>query len=241
MRDFRTKLYGIGVIVMMIAASIGTAEAHDTTALALGRIEAKLDAVLSRLPEPSQGMGIQDIGTSWTYKVNGVSSTATLTGYRQRWGQDLLEITFDKTLQAEGACNGRDGDLWDAKTNSWTACMKDGKVLAEDIPHDGRHRPPFTVGKTWTHASFWEDYVKPEESGGPAVKDWEVTAYEVVTVEAGAFAAFRIEIVGANFEYSPQTFWWAPSIRSVVKADYDGTIAELVDYDLVSNETGATQ
>jgi len=82
---------------------------------------------------------------------------------------------------------------------------------------------PLEVGKQWTADNNWQMC----EFSGPEKVQVKVVDYEKVTVPAGQFDAFRLEITtswtnetvrdsGAN----SGTYWYAPAARAIVKFNY---------------------
>lgn len=90
-----------------------------------------------------------------------------------------------------------------------------GRVTQVRDPHSGFLNFPLFVGKRWSHSY--------DSNGVPRRISSKVTAYEQVTVRAGTFMAFRIEIEDQrpDREYPYlKTFWYSPQVKAVVK--YEG-------------------
>lgn len=181
-------------------------------------------------------MGAHGIGSSWTYTIsNGDTLTAEIIDRIKRRGQDMLlmEIGGNLSSTRNDVCNGYDAELYDAETGSWSACLKDGKVLAANVPHDGRFSFPMAVGDTWVNTAFWTDNVNGQ--GGTSINTWQVVAYESVTVQAGTFMAFRIDYVTEFPMANPHRIWYAPAEKLQVKWLYGGDVYELSDYEVVEH------
>jgi hypothetical protein len=154
-------------------------------------------------PEANEEFWFPGVGSEMDYRmtVNGDISNITLRVVEEGVFEghpvyflsiDREEPGFDTT--AGNPCGRATIDVWSAVQNTWLACLKDDQVLASALPgtHWGHH--PLFVGKRWTATYEWRD----RTGGGPRGQSTitrEVKAYEAVTVPAGTFDAFRIEIV----------------------------------------------
>ena len=61
-------------------------------------------------------------------------------------------------------------------------------------------------------------------------QQWEVAAYEGVTVPAGTFMAFRVRITAASYDDFDETYWYAPAIGYAVKLVAGAFVVELTDW-----------
>ena len=206
------------------------------TALVASLILVAVSSLLGETDNPS--MGAHGIGSYWTYTVsNGDTVTMEITDRIERGGREtlLMEIGGSISATRNDACQGYDEELYDAETGSWVACLKNGRVLEEVVPHDGRFSFPMAVGDFWVNAAFWISNVN--ESGGTHISTWEVIAYESVTVPAGTFSAFRIDF-NPESEYStgnPFRIWYAPTEKFWVKSLYNGDVYELSNYSVIEH------
>jgi hypothetical protein len=85
---------------------------------------------------------------------------------------------------------------------------------------------PLTVGKRWRYANDWA--FKPKGSRGSIDVDVSVISFEKVKVPAGEFDAFKLESIERLSGRSPagsvydgettRTYWYAPSVRAIVKS-----------------------
>ena len=127
------------------------------------------------------------------------------------------------------AYEGKEGDLLvfrnTYKKKSWlwyytedlnTVRSKGRPTEVENEPHNGGLNFPLSVGKKWTH-SF-------TNTNGRTVAQRtisaEVKAYEQVTVPAGTFWAYRIEVVNQRAGVplpAYETYWYAPEVKNAVK------------------------
>jgi len=99
-----------------------------------------------------------------------------------------------------GPCDGANGNLFDARSFNWIGCLKDGELLAQKTPHTGMFAWPLQVGNAWRCRARWSDYVVRPDFSGSDWTDYEVKAYEEVKVPAGTFMAYRVEIIGTQYE-----------------------------------------
>ena len=82
---------------------------------------------------------------------------------------------------------------------------------------------PLEVGKTWEQSYL--GFTADDRVNWSANASWEVTAYESVTVAAGTFDAYRIEMLE---KWGPETYgitlqataWWAPAVKMFVKLEH---------------------
>lgn len=104
---------------------------------------------------------------------------------------------------------------------------------------------PMYVGRRWSYSSDW--HFKPTGSSGGSDVEVEVLAFEPVEVPAGRYEAFKlharttlsgINAKGARMDgtVTNTTYWYAPSVRTVVKSDHRNpylgpTIRELVSFE----------
>ncbi len=108
--------------------------------------------------------------------------------------------------------DGIDRLIYDPETLSWMATLRDGRERFAAEPHDGSGADWLWPGKRWPTAFTYHDHVS-----GRSVEvrsTWEVTAYERITVPAGAFDGFRMESANA---FVSVTAWYAPEVRLTVR------------------------
>ena len=122
-----------------------------------------------------------------------------------------------------GPCDGANGNLHDARSFNWIGCLKDGSVLAQNEPHTGLFSWPLQVGNAWRWRARWQDYVVRPDFSGSFWTDYEVKAYEEVTVPAGTFMAYRVELVRTQYEGHTDIAWFAPEIGQVIKGAWSRT------------------
>ena len=138
-------------------------------------------------------------------------------------------------LEMSTYCQEYNEELYDAETGSWVACLRDGKVLNENVPHDGRFSFPMAVGDVWINGVFHVNTI--DGYSGAHVSIWEVIAYESVTVPAGTFMAFRIDYNPEDkyWAKNPHRIWYAPGEKSWVKMLRSGTMYELSDHSVIEH------
>jgi hypothetical protein len=104
---------------------------------------------------------------------------------------------------------------------------ENGRHIAVSFPYlgpPGVKKPwrvwPLRVGASW---QYDEDWTRPDGVTGNTKADVAVTAYEEVSVPAGKFMAFKIELKGfyrnarGGHGQQKDTFWYAPSAAADVK------------------------
>ena len=188
------------------------------------------------------------VGTSWSFAVDDSDpgfadpefSLETIayqiTGRQEYRGREVLvtNATTHPPLPLEADLQV----LFDAETGNPVATLYGDTVDSEYIPHEGRLSFPMKVGNTWR--ATYEEVLGETWGEEKAWQDWEVMAYEEVTVPAGTFMAFRVTRTGASNTYDQDdayTYWYAPTIGFIVKMDdqyADGGhyVLELTDWKL---------
>ena len=121
------------------------------------------------------------------------------------------------------ACDGETHALWDAKTSNWVGCLADGEMLAGNEPHAARYAWPLQVGNTWRWRPRWSDRVLHPEWSGSYWSEYEVLAYEEVTVPAGTFMAFKVATTRVQDDTWYETNWYAPEAAVNVKSVWGRT------------------
>ena len=158
--------------------------------------------------------------------VNGESSvmTDTLVQKIERDGR-TLDVYEQSAPVAEpgGPCDGRTHLVLDAETRNWAGCAADGKFLAEVRPHNGRFAWPLQVGKKWRAEPRWVDHVVQPDWSGQYWTDFEVVAYEEVSVPAGTFMAFKVEATASSSGDNYEITWYAPEVGAYVKGAWGRT------------------
>ncbi|MCR9229371.1 MAG: hypothetical protein NXH90_18285 [Flavobacteriaceae bacterium] len=79
---------------------------------------------------------------------------------------------------------------------------------------------PLQVGKKWKYESEWKNN---EGTTGKTSQDVEITSFEELNVEAGTFAAYKIEYKGIvtnsrGFKGEMTDIWWySPELKTYIK------------------------
>ena len=168
------------------------------------------------------------VGTVFTGNttINGetVRVSDTLVEKIERDGRILDMVEHSQPIRDPGsACDGETHALWDAKTSNWVGCLADGEMLAGNEPHAARYAWPLQVGNKWTWKPRWVDRVLHPEWSGSYWSEYEVLAYEEVTVPAGTFMAFRVATTRVQDDAWYETNWYAPEPAVNVKSVWGRT------------------
>ena len=172
---------------------------------------------------PSYGVGTAIVGD---YTLNGevVRVTSTIVEKTDVDGRTVDRLEHSSPLADPGApCDGETHTLWDAKTANWMGCMAGDRLLAGNEPHGGRYAWPLQVGNTWRWNYRWVDHTLQPDWSGPGWADYEVLAYEEVTVPAGTFMAFRVATTKTSAGTWFETNWYAPDAGLTVKGAWGRT------------------
>lgn len=106
---------------------------------------------------------------------------------------------------------------------------------------------PLYVGKTWNENYTFVEWTYEEEEWNQTSEiaveiEAEVTAVDKITVSAGTFEAYRIEVMYYTFKIVKSIIWYAPAVKNSVKGEayvIEDKVPqlyyeyELVEYDLV--------
>ena len=106
---------------------------------------------------------------------------------------------------------------------------------------------PLYVGRRWSYSNDW--YFKLTGSRGSSDVEVEVLGYEPVEVPAGRYEAFKllarttlrgISAKGndMNGVVTTLTYWYSPSVRSIVKSDHHSVYLGRTTRELVSFQPG---
>ena len=94
---------------------------------------------------------------------------------------------------------------------------------------------PLKIGSWWNHEFTVES---PAGIGhGQRIARYEATSYEKITVPAGTFQAFKITVTidavitkKGYKEVGSATYWYAPSVKQIIKAEKEGLLWELKEF-----------
>jgi hypothetical protein len=173
----------------------------------------------------TQAPPVYGVGSSWTYDhtVNGETERTTITIVEKREidGREVDVSAISPPFRYPGRpCNGANGDMHDAVTHNWMACLKDGEILASLSPHSGWYAWPLEVGKNWRSEHVWTDNVIHPEWSDPEWTEWTVVDWEEVTVPAGTFMAYKVVRTRTSWEVTGEDsyiIWYAPEFGRVIK------------------------
>ena len=173
---------------------------------------------------PSEyGIGTAFVGN---LTVNGETriNTDTMVQKIERDGR-TLDVYEHSAASSDpgGACDGETHVLWDSQTQNWAGCMADGEVLGESQPYTARFEWPLQVGNTWRTQPRWVDHVLHPDWSGEYWAEYEVLAYEEVSVPAGRYMAFKVGTTGTEYNDWHETTWYSPQVGAVVKAAWGRT------------------
>ena len=229
MKDVRRNFF------LMAAAAIALVAAGCTTEM----VEAPAVAVVMDPDAPvTEVPPVWMVGSVWTYDqtTNGETRRHTNTIIEEREVDGRLIHVVAKSppnREPGGTCNGANGELFDAVTHNWMACLKDGEILGSLSPHNGHYEWPLEVGKNWRFQRTWTDNVNPQWSG-PGWEEFTVVAWEEVTVPVGTFMAYKVVRTKTSWQTKSEEnsiVWYAPDFGAGVK----GTSAYYTNSGLVEN------
>ena len=217
-------------------AEAGTSEAGLETALEAAREKVMaLETALVEALAGTETLGIYDVGAMFTYVASDgreyseeVVSTETM--YR---GRRVVEMTTDYVKEGD-PCSGLDVKYVDWETGSFVACLLDGEVLWEAIPHLAERRFPLLAGDMWSVDADYVDHVN--DASGSFTSAWEVEACDVeITVPAGTFSTCRVS--ATNWD---EAHWYAMEDGLRVRVSVGELVTELSDYDLTPDDASVT-
>ena len=163
-------------------------------------------------------------GSSWTFDhtVNGETQRhiTTIVEKQEIDGRQVdVHTVSPANRDPGGTCDGANGNLNDAVTHNWMACLKDGEILGSLSPHSGQYQWPLEVGKSWRSVRTWTDNLNPQWSG-PGWEEFMVVAWEEVTVPAGTFMTYKVVRTKTSWKTvggEKSVNWYAPEFGAVVK------------------------
>ena len=236
MMNRRTRyVVALAIAVALVAAGCATGPTVE--------IMADPDAPVTESPP------VYAVGSSWTFDhtVNGetLRHTTTIVEKREIDGRQFDVHALSPPNRDPGtACDGANGNMHDAVTHNWMACLKDGEIQGSTTPHNGVYEWPLEVGKSWRAAYTWTDNVVHPEWSGASWEEWTVVGWEEVTVPAGTFMAYKVVRTKTAWKTKSEDmsiFWYAPEFGAGVKgmtvrSDWDGYGAAEHMWELVGND-----
>ena len=214
MKDMRRSYFLMAAVAIALAAAgcaTSTGPQHE--------VIMDPDAPVTQAPP------VYAVGSSWTYDftANGetVRDTSTIVGKRDINGREVdVHAISQPNRDPGGACDGANGNMYDAVTHNWMACLKDGAILGSLSPHSGQLAWPLEVGKRWRAERTWTDNVLHPDWSGPGWEEWTVVTWEEVTVPAGTFMAYKVVRTGTSWETTSEDVnitWYAPEFGGSIK------------------------
>lgn len=204
---------------LMAAVAIALVAAGCATS-----VDPQYEVVMNPDAPVTEAPPVYAVGSSWTYDhtANGetIRVTSTIVEKREIDGREVdVHAISQPNREPGGTCDGADGNLNDAVTHNWMACLKGGEILGSLSPHSGQYEWPLEVGKSWRFQRTWTDKVYPQLSGW-GWEEFTVVAWEEVTVPAGTFMAYKVARTKTSWETKSDeisVIWYAPEFGGGVK------------------------
>jgi hypothetical protein len=180
---------------------------------------------------PTTAAPIYKVGDTWTMLFNKTDTQPGVTGV-----QTVVVVTDNQTTLSV-SINGKTPITEDF--NDQRDLVRKDDVTWE--PSFGGLSFPMMVGKSWD-----SHHLKRYSSGSYDVNEHaEVVAFERVQVPAGSFDAYKIvlrslgapHVGGAAVVPFTATYWYAPSVKRIIKSDMKTTIYHRVqteNYELIT-------
>ncbi len=167
------------------------------------------------------------IGDSWTFdKIDGWKKSKDFTRVTTVTALD------DKEIRTESKTSGEDGTLVIVRTRELNEILRDtGSLKNTQTPYMPTFSFPLEVGKTWSKEFTTARSNAPNDKSTSTLTG-NVVGREQVTVPAGIFDAFKIEVKGrynrstGHGSWSGELFhtiWYVPEVRYFVKWIYRDT------------------
>lgn len=156
------------------------------------------------------------LGDTWTYQATDLQSGTQ----RPEVSETMSEIHTDKVVAVTSSGNRL---IYNRDLNLMEVRRGEAPTYAAK-PYRPRYKFPMEVGQKWE--AHFEYFTRGGQQNYRAQHVIQVVAFESITVSAGTFEAFKIEIRGHyQGTESPrnwtgtfnQTLWYAPHARATVK------------------------
>ena len=179
------------------------------------------------------------VGDRWSWQhTNGLANEKDFTTI-----EDVVEVS-DTEIRTRIRTKGRTGNAVATYSREWNPV---DVVSAKYDPNLKQFSFPLQAGKTWDGTA--DKMLFSNGKHGKFFLNGKVVAFEKVTVPAGTFDAYKIELTldasgtdeDANIGKTVETHWYVPSVRRDVKTENtfsrDGRvrskdIQELLEYSL---------
>ena len=222
MRIHHLVIVAIALPLMLAACNQQQAPVASETAADAPEMPPKEAGPMAKAPS-EYGIGTVFV-TNLTVNGETIVNTDTMIEKIERDGRTLDVYEHSAVFpDPGGACAGETHALWDSKTQNWAGCMANGEILGESQPYTARLEWPLQVGKTWRRQPRWVDHVLHPEWSGEYWADYEVLAYEEVTVPAGRYMAFKVGTTRTQHDDWYETTWYSPQLGAVVKGAWGRT------------------
>jgi hypothetical protein len=179
------------------------------------------------------------VGDRWSWQhINGLANEKDFTQI-----ESIVEVS-DNEIRTQLRVKGKYGSGIATYTREWNPV---DVISAQYSPYLKEFAFPLAVGKKWDGSA--DKMLFSNGKHGKFFLKGEVIAFEKVTVPAGTFDAYKINVVldasgtdeDVNIGHTIETYWYAPSVKRYVK--YENTferdkrvrskdIHELLDYSL---------
>jgi hypothetical protein len=179
------------------------------------------------------------VGDRWSWQhTNGLANEKDLTRI-----EDIIEVS-DNEIRTRVRVKGKSESGIATYTREWNPT---DVIYAQYDPNLKEYAFPLEVGKKWKSSA--DKRLFSNGKHGKFFLEGEVVAFEKVTVPAGTFDAYKINVAldasgtdeDANIGNTVETYWYAPSVKRYVK--YENTfkrdgrvrskdIYELLEYSL---------
>jgi len=179
------------------------------------------------------------VGDRWSWEhTNGLANEKDFTQI-----QDIVEVSANE-ISTRIRVKGKPGSAIATYTREWNPI---DVVSARYAPYLKDFSFPLEIGKKWEGNA--DKMLFSNGKHGKFSLKGEVVAFEKVTVPAGTFDAYKINVVldasstdeDANIGNTVETYWYAPSVKRYVKLENtfkrDGRVRskdiyELLEYSL---------
>lgn len=179
------------------------------------------------------------IGDRWSWQhINGLANEKDFTQI-----ESIVEVS-DNEIRTQLRVKGKSGSGIATYTREWNPI---DVISAQYSPYLKEYVFPFETGKKWDGSA--DKMLFSNGKHGKFSLKGEVVAFEKITVPAGTFDAYKVNVVldaigtdeDAQIGNTVETYWYAPSVKRYVK--YENTfkrdgrvrskdIYELLEYSL---------
>jgi hypothetical protein len=157
------------------------------------------------------------VGDRWSWQhINGLANEKDFTQI-----ESIVEVS-DNEIRTQLRVKGKYGSGIATYTREWNPI---DVVTAQYTPNLKEYAFPFETGKKWDSSA--DKMLFSNGKHGKFFLKGEVVAFEKVTVPAGTFDAYKINVVldasgtdeDAQIGNTVETYWYAPSVKRYVKLE----------------------